>query len=323
MRLLSLTLCVLFSTQAFAKTEIARTNAFVYYKTPMSEMLDSERKLVVQRSLDMLVKAIRASHQSNGINPKDVSQQLRAIELANVEIDSIANAALEYANSIEFNGLGLSALAPSAVVLAFGKPIALGGKTGKASVSVGAIAMPVRIERVDLLTGEVETYHRLEYSFIGFGSGNVAGTSTPATIRGGIGFVWGPLEKAEDFQGLALGLSGDSGFKGMGFNLKAGVLKQWGKAMFMNERVNPFVLVSWQGFNKGKFTPVTAPVVDPAAPVVAPTLRGNVTPIINLSSPLKSMVENALGTEFNEELQVQDLRIETKDKEKLIEALNP
>ncbi len=290
--LLTVTAVFAIAGSAFAKTEVARTAGYVYYKTPLNEMLPKERRVVVQRSLELVASALRKSISQAGYISA-AADPIRKLEVANVELDSVLKAATEYANGTKYFGFGGWNLVPSAILVQFGGKIALNmGPGGSGSVGAGIILMPTRIDRVDLLTQEITTSYRMEFGFVGFGSGNIGGgVGGGGALRAGVGFIWGPLESPNDFKGLALGMSGDATLGPVGLNVKGGLLKQWGKAMFLNQRINPYAVVSWQG-----------------GVAAEANIHGNITPVINLSGPLSRMLEEALGTEFSKEFEVKDFR---------------
>lgn len=244
-------------------------------------MTSSERQVLVSRSIDIVLNAIVTGLHNAGLDAAE-ADKLRKVEFANLSIDDVAKAAFEYANSDKFVGMGARNLIPSALWVQVGGGFDLAWGLGAgASGGIGVVFLPVKITRLDVMTQEVVEYYRVEYGLIGIGAGNVGtGAGAGAKFRTGLGLVWGPLESPNDFKGMALAISGDATLGPVGLNIKGGALKQWGRTLFLNNRINPFVLLQYQG-----------------GIAADANIRGNIMPIINLSGPLANMMKTALGEE--------------------------
>jgi hypothetical protein len=238
-----------------AKTEVVTKGEFIYYKTPFSEFRTDEQKKVVKRSLEVLLSHLKQNFKKITKDDSLSSKTLKNIPIAEAKIDDIADTLEKFANRGEDFQSITSGARPTGYMIVLGGKMGMkvGGPSGGLSGLIAIVLLPVKIHKVDVLTQEVDTYYMMKPKVvmipavgIGASGGAGAGAAKPAsgTFRIGAGLIWGKLESADDFVGIAAGLSGSymlSKVKKLpgGINVKAAVLK--GK-----KAMNPFMIVSYE-----------------------------------------------------------------------------
>lgn len=217
-----------------AQTAITRDGRYVYFRTPFSDLSAYARTAAVKESMQATIEALEESipNKDGELKKKGALAVLTALKASYNRMDDLLLSLNEYLRA----GKKLNILdrkgRPSAFMLHMGGKgevpvLSRFVKTG-GSASFGIVIVPVKVERVDMITKIVDRYFEFDTNWIIWPNFDLSASTDPGIIpkfRMGFGLIWGELEKAKDFVGAAFGLSvSTKGYGPVGANIKTGFL---------------------------------------------------------------------------------------------------
>jgi hypothetical protein len=256
-----------FQSMSLAKTEVYQDQTYIYFKTPLKELAQYERRHLIRESMDLLLGYVKQYLSfSTQLNQRG---QIELLKSAHDQLDPMVADVEKYVNPRNLPGLRWVDAIPSGILVFAGGAFTQGLKlSGGGSVSLGVVIVPSRVIVIEKTTQKVTTYYPLETALVLMPSLNLGvgvGGGGPR-IRVGAGLIWGTLESPEDFAGLSMGISG--GITALqGVNYKAAILRQYSKAYY-----NVFGTLAFE-----------------FGPAAVAEVHGNVLPIFALGETLNSL----------------------------------
>jgi hypothetical protein len=222
-----------------AKSTITRDEKYIYIKTPLAISFDQQQADAIKKATAALqdqLKALAPQNPRANLASRIIDDSM--IQTADVfekSVDKTVDFVQKYYSSmVKYNPL--PSILPTGFVIYGGVQLsanmALGGS---GSVMLGIVCVPMHVKVIDIDTREVVSEGvTLDSSLVVFPSANFGvGVGGGANGHGGIGLIFGDLEKSADFAGLLTGLSGSYAF-GVGNNFKIQTLKNWNKPGAVN-----------------------------------------------------------------------------------------
>lgn len=186
-------------------------------------MASSEHQDLVYQQIQMIKTSLRGKFQRIGL-PTDL---LNKMDLSREELAPLLRQMQEGGREIsQSSGIRLHNLIPNAFMIVGGGKVSGNYLVGLgASFNLGLVFMPKRVDRLKRETNEVTHYYEVDWSVIGWPVVNLGGgAGAGARARGGLGLIWGDLNRANEFDGFTIGISASGVIGPVGGNIKAGLV---------------------------------------------------------------------------------------------------
>lgn len=218
-------LLFILSTPAWAKTTIQSHGRYVYFKTPYQDLIAPERHYLLEETIRLTTTALQSEIPSG----KYQVEVIDTLSKVSTNLDLLLGKIEDYLESSHDpqGGVRATSLIPTAFTIYFGGgTTAAWGFGGGGDVSLALVFLPVKVYRLDKVTKDVDQYYELQTAWIGLPQIKMgAGAGGGVKLGGGVGFIWGPLDKPSDYVGPFFSLEKILIAK-FGISIKTGVLHQ-------------------------------------------------------------------------------------------------
>ena len=222
-------------------TDIEADDKYVYLITPWIDFTKADRVQALIEARRMIVTALQREFPSNIVTRKTIAALSSMDDKGIAEVMSLADKWINnHQDRLNRFGFRLQNFIPSAAIISFGgggrlhidsdkltksttskaskvsprAGLAAGGlgllKNG-GSFTIGIIIVPVKVIKIHKITKEVEeAWYRFRMSIVGIPDVNlvVQGQKRGKVgLRMGLGFVFGELQKPQEFSGFSIGYS--------------------------------------------------------------------------------------------------------------------
>ncbi len=202
--------------------EITQDDRYVYTKRTWPELADTQQRTLVCFFNEQLKSELSSLNIPSKWDDETEQMLVGSLNQYNIIINQVQTIANSYATK---NNIQLSDLIPVGFLVGLGV-----GGSGDFGIGIGGSALltliivPLAVERMDKLTGEIDNYYEASWSIGGFGQGGVSvGVGGGVFVRGAVGLIWGNLPDATQLTGVAVGLTANvAAVQGLG--LKAAIL---------------------------------------------------------------------------------------------------
>lgn len=219
--------CFLLNIVSSYAARYTETSSHVYLIIPFHEMTQPERYGLIESSQRVLIDEL-----NDFLPDSDLTSE--ALELLDQNSQDITHLISDldhyvYENIRDHDPLQSIYSArdaiPSAFMFLVGGRFSVNFKLGGGgSATFALVTVPTKIIKINKITGEKLEYYALRCGIVVFPVLNIGGgIGGGASLRAGLGLVWGDLEDPEDFYGTTIGVSGSLAF-GVGNNFKVGTL---------------------------------------------------------------------------------------------------
>jgi hypothetical protein len=263
---------LIYSLNSLAVT-IRDNERYTTYIIPVNELVAKDKVEAINQSIAIL------NEEVDNILPKSMRSSLNksAVDKLIKYNNDHGEKLLEDLNFVAKTGntdyFRLHQSIPSAYMALFGGKLSANIKIGGGlSGTLALVIMPAKIIRIDKLTGEQSAHYSIKMNVILLPILDVGGgAGGGATIRVGLGAIWGHLDDVTHFGGLVAGGSGNATFLG-GVNFKLG------SSIGLRGVKNPFATAMLE-----------------FGPKAEASVHGNIGYIINLAKLQRSQVAQATG----------------------------